>query len=109
MPPNLGAIAFTIATISSVSFVSRQIGNASTPANALNRTALPSMTGIAAAGPMSPRPSTALPSEMTATVLRLIVYSNALSGSSRSPSRPAPRRACRPSRGRRASSAAAFR
>ena len=32
------------------------------------------MTGIAASGPMSPSPSTAEPSEMTATVLRLIVY-----------------------------------
>ena len=35
---------------------------------------LPSMTGIAASGPMSPSPSTAVPSETTATVLRLIVY-----------------------------------
>ena len=34
------------------------------------------------AGPMSPRPSTAVPSETTATVLRLIVYWKALSGSS---------------------------
>ena len=31
---------------------------------------------------MSPRPSTALPSVTTATVLRLIVYWNALPGSS---------------------------
>ena len=82
MPPNPGAIAFTIATISSGSFVSRQIGKASTPANSLNSIALPSITGIAAAGPMSPIPSTAVPSVTTATVLRLIVYWNALSGSS---------------------------
>ena len=34
------------------------------------------------AGPMSPRPSTAVPSETTATVLRLIVYWKALSASS---------------------------
>ena len=32
------------------------------------RSAGPSITGIAAAGPMSPSPSTALPSETTATV-----------------------------------------
>ena len=69
-------------TISSGSVVSRQIGNASTPANSLNRQHLPSITGIAARGPMSPSPSTAVPSETTATVLRLIVYWNALSGSS---------------------------
>ena len=36
--------------------------------------ALPSITGMAASGPMSPRPSTAVPSETTATVLALIVY-----------------------------------
>ena len=71
----------TVATISSGSFVSRQIGNASTPANSLKSIALPSMTGIAASGPMSPRPRTAVPSLTTATVLRLIVYWKALSGS----------------------------
>ena len=37
------------------------------------------MTGIAASGPMSPRPSTAVPSETTATVFFLIVYSKARS------------------------------
>ena len=58
--------------------VSRQIGNASTSANSLKSMHLPSITGIAASGPMSPSPSTALPSETTATVLRLIVNSNAL-------------------------------
>ncbi len=67
--------------ISSGSLVSRQIGNASTPANSLKSIALPSITGIAASGPMSPSPSTALPSETTATVLRLIVYWKALSRS----------------------------
>ena len=39
------------------------------------------MTGIAASGPMSPSPRTALPSDTTATVLRLIVYWKALSRS----------------------------
>ena len=38
-------------------------------AEPLKRTALPSMTGIAAAGPMSPSPSTAVPSVTTATTL----------------------------------------
>ena len=64
----------TVCTISSVSWVSRQIGNALTPPNSLKRTAFPSITGIAASGPILPRPSTALPSETTATVLDLIVY-----------------------------------
>ena len=82
MPPKPGAIASTVATIASGSFVLRQIGKASTPANSLKSMHLPSITGIAASGPMSPRPSTAEPSETTATVLRLIVYWNALSRSS---------------------------
>ncbi len=59
--------------ISSGSLVERQIGKASTSANSLKSIALPSMTGIAASGPMSPRPSTAEPSETTATVFALIV------------------------------------
>ena len=39
------------------------------PPKVLNRTHLPSITGIPASGPMSPRPSTAVPSVMTATRL----------------------------------------
>ena len=81
MPPKVGAISFTVWTISSGSFVARQIGKASTSANSLKSIALPSITGIAASGPMSPRPSTAVPSETTATVFFLIVYWKALSGS----------------------------
>ena len=61
----------TARTISSVSWVSRQIGKASTPPNSLKSSALPSMTGIAPSGPMLPRPSTAVPSVTTATVLLL--------------------------------------
>ncbi len=68
IPPNEGASALTVATISSTSCVSRQTGTASTPANCLNSTALPSITGSAARGPMLPRPSTAEPSVTTATV-----------------------------------------
>ena len=82
MPPKPGAIAVTAATISSTSFVARQIGQASTPPNSLNSIALPSITGIAASGPMSPRPSTAVPSLTTATVLCLIVRFQTLAGSS---------------------------
>jgi hypothetical protein len=48
----------------------------------LNSSALPSITGIAARGPMSPSPSTADPSETTATVLPLIVSAHAFAGSS---------------------------
>ncbi len=81
MPPNVGAISFTASTILSGSWVSRAIGKASTWANSLNSIALPSITGIAASGPMSPSPSTALPSVTTATVFFLIVNSKALARS----------------------------
>jgi hypothetical protein len=50
--------------------------------DSLNSIAFPSITGIAAKGPMSPRPSTAVPSDTTATVFFLIVSVKALSGSS---------------------------
>ena len=82
MPPNPGAIALTMAMISSVSLVASASGQASMPANSLNSIALPSITGIAASGPMSPRPSTAVPSVTTATVFCLIVSVRAFSGSS---------------------------
>ena len=82
IPPKPGDRALTVRTISSTSFVARQIGNASTPPNSLNSIALPSITGMAASGPMSPRPSTAVPSDTTATVLRLIVSDQARSGAS---------------------------
>jgi hypothetical protein len=80
MPPNPGAITWTVRTISSVSWVSRQIGHASMPANRLNSAALPSMTGSAAYGPMLPSPSTAEPSVITATLFRLMVRRRASSG-----------------------------
>ena len=78
MPPKVGARSLTVWMISSGSLVARQIGKASTCANSLKSIALPSITGIAASGPMSPRPSTAEPSETTATVFALIVKSKAL-------------------------------
>ena len=73
MPPKAGAILTTVLIISSVSCVSKQIGKALTPPNSLNKTAFPSITGIAASAPMLPRPKTALPSETTATVFDLMV------------------------------------
>src|SRR4051812_13952400 len=80
IPPYAGAIALTIRTISSVSWVSSTTGHASTPPNRLKSAALPSITGIAAAGPMLPRPRTAEPSLTTATVLRLMVSRRASAG-----------------------------
>ena len=47
-----------------------------------NRMALPSITGIAAAGPMFPRPRTALPSETTAIQFLRMVSENEAWGSS---------------------------
>ena len=67
MPPKLGAIRATVSTISSTSVVSRTSGTASTPPKSLNSSALPSITGSAARGPMSPSPRTAVPSDTTAT------------------------------------------
>ena len=80
-PPKAGETALTIITISSGSLVARHSGNASTLASSLKRSALPSITGIAALGPMSPRPSTAVPSVTTATQFCLIVSVYAFSGS----------------------------
>ena len=81
IPPKLGASRTTVSTISSGSWVSSVIGTASTPPNALNRTALPSITGIDARGPMLPRPSTAEPSVTMATVFATHVYSSCSAGS----------------------------
>ena len=69
IPPKAGAIFTIVSMMSWVSVVSRQIGTASTPPNSLKSSALPSITGRAASGPMSPRPSTAVPSVTTSTVL----------------------------------------
>ncbi|CAB4974690.1 unannotated protein [freshwater metagenome] len=81
IPPNDGAMFTTVRMISSGSLVSRQIGKPSTPANSLNSSALPSMTGIAPSGPMSPRPRTAVPSLTMATVFLRMVRSCESNGS----------------------------
>ena len=80
IPPNPGAIISTARTISSESWLARQIGHASMPANRLNSAALPSITGSAAPGPMLPSPSTAEPSVTTATELPLMVSFGTSSG-----------------------------
>ena len=69
MPPKDGAMRAIASTSSSTVPLSMTTGTASMPAKCLKSTALPSMTGMAPSGPMSPRPSTAVPSLMTATVL----------------------------------------
>ena len=58
------------------------MSNTSMPANFWNRMPLPSITGLAASGPMSPRPSTAVPLVITATRLERTVYSAAAAASS---------------------------
>ena len=63
------------------SCVSTSMSMESTPANFLNRTALPSITGLPASAPMLPRPSTAVPLLITATRLPRLVRSSAASGS----------------------------
>jgi hypothetical protein len=80
-PPKDGASATTVSTIWSTSVVDSTMGTAESPANSANRQALPSMTGSDAVGPMSPRPSTAVPSETTATTREAQVKRRARSGS----------------------------
>ena len=74
-PPKLPARRLTVFTISSTSFVLTQSGIASTSPKALNSTHFPSITGIPASGPMSPRPRIAVPSVTTATVFQRLVSS----------------------------------
>ena len=74
IPPKVGLILTMVSTISSTSFVFNNIGTASTLPNSLNNIALPSITGIAASGPISPKPSTAVPSVTTAIRFPLAVY-----------------------------------
>ena len=67
-PPKEPQSSATVFTISSTSWLRMHSGMASTPAKVLKSRHLPSITGIPASGPMSPNPSTALPSVITATV-----------------------------------------
>ena len=74
IPPKVGAIAFTVSTNLSTSVASTSISNTSIPANILKSKPFPSITGLEASAPISPKPSTAVPLEITATRLLLAVY-----------------------------------
>ena len=67
--PKVGSRAATTLQNRSGSSASTSMSNTSMPANFLNRTALPSITGLPASAPMLPSPSTAVPLEITATRL----------------------------------------
>ncbi|EAL59730.1 hypothetical protein WwSim0229 [Wolbachia endosymbiont of Drosophila simulans] len=73
IPPQLGPRYLTALIKSSIFSVPTSISTASISAKRLNKTALPSMTGFAARGPILPSPSTAVPFEMTATQLLFAV------------------------------------
>ncbi len=81
IPPKLGEMRFTVSTNASTSLASTSISILSISANILKSKAFPSMTGLDANGPMSPRPKTAVPLDMTATRFPLAVYLYALFGS----------------------------
>ncbi len=71
--PNVGSSAATTSQKRCGSSASTSMSNTSMPANFLNRTALPSITGLPASAPMLPRPSTAVPLEITPTRLPRVV------------------------------------
>ena len=74
IPPKVGEIALTVAINDSVSLESISISNTSISAKILNSSPFPSITGFDASGPISPNPKTAVPFEITATRLPLLVY-----------------------------------
>ena len=80
MPLYVGATRTTASTNSSAFEASMRSGAPFTPANCWRSAALPSMTGIPAARPMFPRPSTAVPSVTIATVLPMDVKRRASFG-----------------------------
>ena len=71
--PKVGSSAAMISTSLSGSSSASSMSKTSMPANFLNRTALPSMTGLEASGPMLPSPSTAVPFVTTPTRLPRLV------------------------------------
>ncbi len=81
MPPKVGSSAAMMSTSLSGSRSSISMSKQSMPANFLNSTALPSITGLAASGPIGPRPSTAVPLVTTATRLPRAVRLRASAGS----------------------------
>ena len=74
IPPNVGEMFFTVAIKASMSLVSISMSNTSISAKILNNKALPSITGLDASGPISPKPNTAVPLVITATKFPLAVY-----------------------------------
>ena len=81
MPPKVGSSAATTSTMRSTSLASISMSNTSMPANFLNRTALPSITGLPASGPILPSPSTAVPLVTTPTRFARAVSVAASAGS----------------------------
>ena len=81
IPPKVGAIAFTVSTNLSTSVASTSISKTSISAKILNNNPLPSITGFDAKGPISPKPKTAVPFDITATKFPFAVYLYALFGS----------------------------
>ena len=73
MPPKVGAISRTALMNSSGSSVSSSMSIEFTSAKRLKSTDLPSITGFEPSAPRLPRPSTAVPFEITATRLPLLV------------------------------------
>ena len=80
IPPNVGEIFLTVSINSSIFFVSISISKTSISAKILNNSPFPSITGLEANGPMSPKPKTAVPLEITATKFDLEVYLYTSSG-----------------------------
>jgi hypothetical protein len=80
MAPKVGAIARTVWMITSGSLLSIRIGYPLIPASTRNSSALPSITGMPATGPMSPSPKIAVPLVTIATLFWMDVYSIASSG-----------------------------
>ncbi|CAI8341943.1 MAG: Uncharacterised protein [Flavobacteriaceae bacterium] len=74
IPPNVGAIFFTVLINSSIFSVSTSISKTSISAKILNNKAFPSITGLEASAPIFPNPNTAVPFVITATRFPLEVY-----------------------------------
>ena len=74
IPPKVGEMDLTVLMNWSTSLVSTSISKQSKSANILNSNPFPSITGFDASGPMSPRPKTAVPLDMTATKFDFAVY-----------------------------------
>jgi hypothetical protein len=67
-------MVFTVWIKVSMSLVSNSISIESMSANILKSKLFPSITGLAAIGPISPNPRTAVPLVITATKFPLVVY-----------------------------------